>query len=70
MNQKIELNYHLFWKIHNFYIACPNTTEESPCTPCMCIELSIHTKNATFHIIEGIEGVKGIEFQSFNESKN
>jgi len=36
---KIELNYHLFWKICYFRIASPNATKQSPCT-LVCIELS------------------------------
>jgi len=48
MNRKIELNYLLVWKIHNFCIASPNTTKQSMCIP-LCIEISICTKNATSH---------------------
>jgi len=30
MNWKIELYYLLFWKIHNFHIACPNAMKQRP----------------------------------------
>jgi len=47
MNQKIELNDQLFWKIHKFCITSPNTTKPSSWNP-LCIELSICTNFMAF----------------------
>jgi len=40
MNRKIGQNYLLFWKIHKFLIACPNTMKQS-LSNFLCKELSI-----------------------------
>jgi len=39
---KNKMKYLLFWKIHNFLIACPKATKQNSWPP-LCIELSMRT---------------------------
>jgi len=59
MNQKMELNYILFSKIHNFCIGDPNTMNQKFCTP-LCIELSICANFVAFEpLVQKLLNFKG-----------
>jgi len=63
LDLKINLNYLLFWKKHNFHMIYPNTTKQTHWPP-KWIKLFVSTKNVISHT-----SVKVIGFQSFYEYK-